>query len=87
MSATVSQSQNSQSSAKMPSMAPVVMNSNSMNPTPNRSGKSQKIFFLFSKAQKTQRKMNSKYSAFIFLIQQLFRGWAGTEISLIFWSI
>ena len=35
MSATVSQSQNSQSSAKMPSMAPVVMNSNSMNPTPN----------------------------------------------------
>ena len=50
MSATVSQSQNSQSSAKMP-MTPVVMNSNSMNPTPNRSGKSQKNFALFSKNQ------------------------------------
>ena len=48
MSATVSPSQ---SSAKMPSMAPVVMNSNSMNPTPNRSGKSQKNFALFSKNQ------------------------------------
>ena len=89
MSATVSQSQNSQSSAKMPSMAPVVMNSNSMNPTPNRSGKSQKIFFHIFKDSKnsTKDEFILTYSAFIFLIQQLFRGWAGTEILLIFWSI
>ena len=79
MSAIVSQSQNSQSSAKMPSMAPVGMNSNSMNPTPNRSGNIRRFFFLFSKTQKTQRKINLTYSAF--------RGWAGTEISLIFWSV
>ena len=56
MSATVSPSQNSQSPAKMPSMAPAVMNSNSMNPTPNRSGKSQKIFFLVFKDSKKPTK-------------------------------
>ena len=52
MSATVSQSQNSQSSAKMPSMAPVVMNSNSMNPTPNRSGNIRRFFSCFQRLKK-----------------------------------
>ena len=55
MSATVSQSQNSQSSAKMPSMAPVGMNSNSMNPTPNRSGNLRRYFSCFD-SKKTNEK-------------------------------